>query len=229
MLLGSIIYDRFFCKYLCPVGALYGAIGKVSPYAVRINKDKCISCGLCNKVCPMNVEIMNAQKEKITDMECINCNDCVNVCPSRGALQAGFGRKKALHPILATVLALALFFVPMGVAYATGSMQLLPNRYLNITEDSHIGEESGENGEAGNESVIAEGGEEDYTEINGYAPSDIRGSMTLQAVSDALQMPLEEMYVKLGLPEDYPATNTIKTAALSAGMDFSEFKHLLFD
>lgn len=223
-LLGSIVYDRFFCKYLCPAGALYGAIGKASPYAVRIDKNKCISCGLCNKVCPMNVEIMNAKKEKITDMECINCNECINACPVRGALQAGYSRKKSLHPILATILALALFFVPIGAAYAAGAMQLLPNRFLNISEGSHVEEESGENTEAGDEY-----GEEDYTEIQGYVPSDIRGSMTLQAVSDALQMPLEEMYIKLGLPENYPATNTIKTAALSAGMDFSEFKHLLFE
>ncbi len=239
-LLGSVVYDRFFCKYLCPVGALYGAIGKASPYAVRINKEKCIRCGLCNKACPMNVDIMDAKKEKITDMECINCNECVTVCPSRGALHTGFGKRRILHPVLATLLALALFFVPIGVATAAGAMQLLPNRFLNYeAEDVHIetGDESehiesdGVSGqlEAGDEEVHEEGGEESYTEINGYAPSDIKGSMTMQEVSDALQVPLSELYHKLELPEDYPAGNTIKTAALSKGMEFSVFKHALFE
>jgi polyferredoxin len=142
-LLGSIVYDRFFCKYLCPAGALYGAIGKVSPYAVRIDKEKCISCGLCNKVCPMNVEIMDCKKDKITDLECINCNECVNACPSSGALHTGFSRKKALSPIIATLLALALFFTPIIIASITGNMQLLPNKYTNAqTEETH--QESGD-------------------------------------------------------------------------------------
>ena len=222
-LLGSVVYDRFFCKYLCPVGALYGAIGKVSPYAVRIDKEKCIRCGLCNKVCPMNVEVMNAKKEKITDLECINCNECVNVCPSRGALYTGFGKKKILRPILATVLALALFFAPIVVATAAGAMQLLPNRFLsNTTEDAHL--------ETSNEEELPDEGEEaEYTAINGYSPSDLKGSMTMQEVSEALQMPLNEVYLKLGLPEDYPADNTIKEAALSKGVEFSEFKHALFE
>ena len=51
-LIGSIVYDRFFCKYLCPAGALYGIIGKASPYAVRIEEDACIRCGKCSRSLP---------------------------------------------------------------------------------------------------------------------------------------------------------------------------------
>jgi len=216
-LLGSVIYDRFFCKYLCPVGALYGVIGKASPYAVRIDKEKCIRCGLCNKTCPMNVEIMDAKNEKITDIECINCNECVNVCPSRGALYTGFGKKKILRPILATVLALSLFFVPIIIAASAGAMQLLPNKFLNSSaQDAHI-------------ETDEEAPEEGFAEIQGYSPSDIKGSMTMQDVSNALQMPLSEIYIKLGLPEDYPSVNTIKETALSQGIEFSSFKKALFE
>ena len=66
--LGSVVYDRFFCKYLCPAGALYGAIGKASPYAVRVTESACIRCGKCSRACPMNVDIMNAKNGRVTSM-----------------------------------------------------------------------------------------------------------------------------------------------------------------
>jgi hypothetical protein len=53
--------------------------------------------------------------------------------------------------------------------------------------------------------------------------------MTMQEVSDALQIPLSMLYIKLELPEDYPSGNTIKSAALSKGIEFSEFKRVLFE
>ena len=139
-LLGSVVYDRFFCKYLCPAGALYGAIGQLSPYSIRVDEDKCIKCGLCNKACPMNVEVMNCKNGRVTDIECINCNECVNACPVKSAASAGYSRKKVLSPIIATLLALSLFFVPIIIASATGSMQLLPNKYAKLT----IGRVAGE-------------------------------------------------------------------------------------
>ena len=128
-LLGSVVYDRFFCKYLCPAGAFYGLIGKVSPYAVTVHAESCIRCGKCNKACPMNVEVMNAKHGRVTSLECINCNECVNVCPQQGAIECGFPKRR-MHPILATVLALLLFLAPIGIAASTGNMQLLPNKYI---------------------------------------------------------------------------------------------------
>ena len=211
IVLGSIIFDRFFCKYLCPAGALYAAIGKASPYAVRIHNDKCIECGLCNKACPMNVDVMNSKKEKITDMECINCNACVLACPSEGALTTGFSRKKAVRPLIATLIALAVFFVPIGIAAATGSMQILPNKYTRV------------------ESSISTHEDEETQAISpgGISASDLKGSMTLADTAAALGMPLVEVYEKLGLPNDYPQSSTIKSAAASMGEGFGEFKHRL--
>lgn len=226
-LLGSVVYDRFFCKYLCPVGALYGTIGKVSPYAVRVDPEKCIRCGLCNKACPMNVEVMDAKGGRVTDMECINCNECVNACPKKGALYTGFAKKKALHPLLAILLALALFFVPIGVAAATGNMQLLANKYVKERGEETY-ESAGTSGEAA-EVETHEDGEESWTPINGYEPGDIRGSMSLQQVADLLGLSLGDVYARLGLPEDYPSGSTIKTAAESMGYGLGDFKHLLFE
>ena len=235
-LLGSIVYDRFFCKYLCPAGALYGLIGKASPYAVRVEESACIRCGKCNRACPMNVEVMNAKNGKVTSMECINCNECVNACPVQGAIHTGFSKKVSIHPILATVLALVLFFAPIGIAAATGNMQLLPNKYVgeswgSTTTSTEGGNEGGE-GEAAHaeETVVtSESGEEATAPINGYAPSDLRGSYTLEETADLLKLPISELYTRLGLAQDYPSSASLKDAAASLGMELGDFKHQLFN
>ncbi len=234
-LLGSIVYDRFFCKYLCPAGALYGLIGKASPYAVRVDEDACIRCGKCNRACPMNVDVMNAKNGKVTSMECINCNECVTVCPVQGAIHTGLSKKAHIHPILATVLALVLFFAPIGIAAATGSMQLLPNKYVGeswgtATTSTEGGGEGGESeGAHEDATVVSEAAEEDYVPINGYAPSDLRGSYTLEQTAALLNLSLNELYSRLGLAADYPSSASLKDAAAQMGMELGDFKHQLFN
>ena len=227
-LLGSLVYDRFFCKYLCPAGALYGLIGQASPYAVRVNGSACIHCGKCSRACPMNIDVMNAKNGRVSSMECINCNECVAVCPQKGAIAAGFSKKKSIHPIVATLLALLLFFAPIGIAAATGNMQLLPNKYAGETWGTPAeNAESGGEGAESEESAAEE--EEDYAAINGYAPGDLRGSYTLSQTADLLGLPLETLYAKLGLPGDYPSGTTLKDAAADMGLGLSDFKHPLFE
>ena len=226
-LLGSIVYDRFFCKYLCPAGAFYGLIGKASPYAVTVHAESCIRCGKCNKACPMNVEVMDAKNGRVTSLECINCNECVNACPQKGAIECGFPKRR-MHPILATVLALVLFLAPIGVAAATGNMQLLPNKYVGVSWGSPAEAEGGGGGE-GETAEASEGEEESYNAINGYAPSDLRGSLTLEQTASMLNLPLTDVYAKLGLPANYPSGATLKDAAAEVGLGLSDFKHQLFD
>ena len=227
-LLGSLVYDRFFCKYLCPAGALYGLIGQASPYAVRVDAKSCIHCGKCSRACPMNLDVMNAKNGRVSSPECINCNECVNACPVEGAIHTGFSKKARIHPLVATLLALVLFFAPMGIAAATGNMQLLPNKYEGATWGTPAGE--AETGSEGRQSETGEAEEsEDYTTINGYAPSDLRGSYTLSQTADLLGLSLETLYAKLGLPSDYPSNATLKDAAADMGLGLSDFKHQLFD
>lgn len=229
-LLGSIVYDRFFCKYLCPAGAFYGLIGQASPFAVRVNHDVCIRCGKCNQACPMNVEVMDAKNGRVTSLECINCNECIVACTKKGALSTGFTRKMTLHPILAAVFALALFFVPLGIAAATGNLQLLPNKYEGQTwgTPAETSESGGKHEEVG-EVEEAEGAENSHETINGYAPSDLRGSFTLDQTANLLNLPLDELYAKLGLPANYPADASLLNAAAELGLGLSDFKHRMFE
>lgn len=123
--LGSIVYDRFFCKYLCPVGALYGIIGKLSRYRVSRDKDKCISCGLCTKICPVNIDVAN--KDQVTTAECISCQQCVLSCPKADTLVMKSG-KKVIKPFTAIILVLVLFLVPIILSRSFGLFNVLPDK-----------------------------------------------------------------------------------------------------
>ena len=88
-LLGCLIVYRFFCKALCPLGAIYGLLNKVSIYHLEIDPDKCISCQTCVHICKMDV---NPLKDP-DSAECIRCGQCREVCPAK-AISLGFRRKK---------------------------------------------------------------------------------------------------------------------------------------
>ncbi len=81
----SIITYRPFCKYLCPLGALYALFNKFSFYQMDVDETKCTGCKICEKNCKMNVEIT----KNINSTECIRCNECKNICP-HNAISSGF-------------------------------------------------------------------------------------------------------------------------------------------
>lgn len=124
-LVGSLLYDRFFCKYLCPMGALYGIIGKISPFKVVRSENACISCGKCSKVCPMNIDVQHVKAVK--SAECINCQTCVLNCPKAGALDSKEG-KKTVKPIVVITLVLVMFFGSIFAFQAAGVYNLLPEQ-----------------------------------------------------------------------------------------------------
>lgn len=87
ILLSCIIVYRPFCKYLCPLGALYALFNKFSFYQLAIDKTKCTNCKLCVKNCKMNVEVT----KDINSKECIRCGECKSICPHM-AISSGFSR-----------------------------------------------------------------------------------------------------------------------------------------
>lgn len=90
-LAGCLTVCRFFCKVLCPLGAIYGLLNKASVYHMEYNEEKCISCGKCHTICPMDV---NPVKNS-NSAECIRCGKCVSVCPEHSLiLRFGSSREK---------------------------------------------------------------------------------------------------------------------------------------
>lgn len=84
-LIGCVFIYRFFCKMICPLGAIYGLLNKISMYHIEIDDDKCTECGRCAKVCKMNVD----PAKNPNSAECIRCGKCAESCPSK-AIHMGF-------------------------------------------------------------------------------------------------------------------------------------------
>lgn len=81
----SMVIKNFWCRYLCPYGALLGLLSLVSPFKIRRDADACIDCGKCAAVCPSHLPV-----DKIAAVrtpECTGCQSCVAACPARFALQ----------------------------------------------------------------------------------------------------------------------------------------------
>ncbi len=118
-LAGSLVYERFFCKYLCPTGALLGLFSKVSLLGLKRDPIACTDCHACDKACPMNIEVSAA--EAVTSSECISCNECVNACPAAGALQIERAGGAKVKPALSTGLVAVLIAAVVGVGTVAGS------------------------------------------------------------------------------------------------------------
>ena len=77
LLILSVFFKRPFCRWLCPLGAFYGPFNKISLKQIKINKEACVKCGKCSKICPMDLNV----PEEINCSDCIRCFDCKAECP----------------------------------------------------------------------------------------------------------------------------------------------------
>lgn len=78
--------NRSFCKYICPITIFLKPASYFSLMRIKKDEDRCVDCGICKKVCPMDVDMMDNSRNRINGTECILCMSCVEECP-----------KKALH------------------------------------------------------------------------------------------------------------------------------------
>lgn len=85
IVIGSLVVWRPFCKYLCPLGAIYGLFNKFALYRMDLDTDSCIHCGKCARACRMCLDPSKTPNSP----ECIRCGDCVQACPAQ-ALTLGF-------------------------------------------------------------------------------------------------------------------------------------------
>ncbi len=120
-LAGSFLYDRFFCKYLCPMGAFLALFSRVSWFRVTRVAPACVDCGACDGVCPVNIEVSKV-RTVVDDSECIACGLCVDACPKSEALEVRGRRGGHLTPLaLVGVTALAM----LGIVAVTTLLGLM--------------------------------------------------------------------------------------------------------
>jgi len=115
----SILIRNFWCRYLCPYGAILGILGRFSLGNIRRNESNCIQCGKCEAVCPGNISIL--EKATIHSLECSACQRCVETCPSKDAIGFSlFSGKIPLNQKKIALILLLLFTVGISTARLTG-------------------------------------------------------------------------------------------------------------
>ncbi len=84
ILLAFLLKDnRAFCKYICPITVFLKPASYFSLLRVKLDKDKCVSCGKCLKACPMQVDMLDASRSRRNGTECILCLECIRECPKQ--------------------------------------------------------------------------------------------------------------------------------------------------
>jgi polyferredoxin len=128
----SLLVKNFWCRYLCPYGALMGLASLLSPVKIRRDADACIECGKCATACPANLPV--DRLVQVRSVECTGCMACVAVCATQDALQfslpprksqlpAERWRRRALSPLAVAGAMACIFFGLVLYAKATGHWQ----------------------------------------------------------------------------------------------------------
>jgi len=113
-------FKNFWCRYLCPYGALWGLFSMISPSRIYRYKTQCINCGNCSLTCPSFLPV--SKKTTIRSPECTGCLDCINVCPVEDALafsSTGFPDRKWSHRKVGLLIMLS-FILSVYIAGITG-------------------------------------------------------------------------------------------------------------
>lgn len=108
---GAIFIYRFFCRFFCPLGALYGLFNKISFFGIKLNTSKCTHCNICVSKCKMDIA-------HVGDHECISCGECIESCPT-GAI-SWKGSKIILH---ANEIGTDESAAPVGTSEHSAAMQ----------------------------------------------------------------------------------------------------------
>lgn len=87
----SVFYQNFWCRYLCPYGAMLGLFSFFSPLRIVRQPQSCTDCGACSRACPAQIKVR--QKRTVCSVECTGCLTCVSQCPEPNTLAIGFWRK----------------------------------------------------------------------------------------------------------------------------------------
>jgi polyferredoxin len=117
LVLASVFIKNFWCRFLCPYGALMGIAALASPVRIRRDPVRCIDCNLCARACPSSLPVDTLIQ--IKSAECLGCMECVAVCPAEGALDLKMGRRNIRPWAYAAVIAV-IFLGAVSFAQLTG-------------------------------------------------------------------------------------------------------------
>lgn len=110
IILVPLIIPRFFCKYICFQKGLYNIMHKILPVMyVKRNESKCISCAICDKKCPMTINVSSCNK--ISGNDCIGCYACVENCPSKASALDIKWLGIKVNPVRFSIVIIAIYYI----------------------------------------------------------------------------------------------------------------------
>lgn len=137
----SMMFGPVWCRYLCPLGALYSLVGMASPCTVRRNPAICVDCSRCNDACHALVDVRHASR--VLSAECDGCMDCVKACPVDGCLEARVVGGPKIKPWVWSVAVVVLWFGIVGAAQLTGNWKTtIPDETFRAVINSGLLEET---------------------------------------------------------------------------------------
>lgn len=117
VVVGGLLVERAWCLYACPLGAVLGVANKLTPVKLRRTDSACKACGICNKRCPLNINVDSVAA--VTDTTCNRCLECVDSCPKDEALDVKAGRRRIAGPVYGLLVA-GIFGGVILLSMATG-------------------------------------------------------------------------------------------------------------
>lgn len=182
----SLFTERPWCKYLCPLGALIGLLGRVGLMKVNRHAEQCTLCHRCTKACPMGIDVQAARR--VGDPQCISCLACVESCPSPKALSLGpvLVRGRRAMRLLAYSAVMLL-----SVVLITGTVK--------AAQVAGLWSTSGKVDAKGNQITAT-----------GTDPNEIKGWMTMGEVLTAYKLDKVEVYQAFGIAGDLSETTQLK-------------------
>ncbi len=146
--LGSMLLQNFWCRYLCPYGALMGLVSVLSPVKIRRDAEACVDCAKCARACPAGLPVDHLVQ--VRSAECTACMECVAACSAQNALQFSLPPRHAaapaqrwfrrsVGPLAVAAIVAYIFFALMLIARATGHWQTNMPRdaYMNLVQHAN--------------------------------------------------------------------------------------------
>ncbi len=116
----SMLYERAFCKYLCPLGAVNAILGRIPLFRIKRIESTCISCSKCDRVCPMNIDVSHAGA--VDSPECISCMECVTTCPTKKSSLVTTLGGKAVKVGAIVAIGFGIYLGAAAIGQATGML-----------------------------------------------------------------------------------------------------------
>ncbi|NLI54660.1 MAG: FMN-binding protein [Clostridiales bacterium] len=132
---GSMYIERFFCRYLCPLGAVFAIVSRFRLYRIRKPMQNCGSCQACTKRCAMGIPLYGMST--VTDSECIDCMKCVDVCPKDNVKT---NPKPALAAAVAVVAMSGMYYAGNLAANAASSQLVTASLIATATNSAAAGQ-----------------------------------------------------------------------------------------